>query len=84
MHLHELRRGLNRLRRVVGSDPGEKDAGELKADQRVTITLDPYPDVEFSGKVKSIEKLARPIDRDDHGGRRGGARARAARAASAC
>lgn len=42
----------------------EKDAGELKADQRVTITLDPYPDVEFSGKVKSIDKLARPIDRE--------------------
>jgi multidrug efflux pump subunit AcrA (membrane-fusion protein) len=42
----------------------EKDAGELKADQTVTLTLDPYPDVEFTGKVKSIDKLARPIDRE--------------------
>jgi len=42
----------------------EKDAGELKADQRVTVSLDPYPGVEFTGKVKSIDKLARPIDRE--------------------
>ncbi|HZM87292.1 MAG TPA: HlyD family efflux transporter periplasmic adaptor subunit [Blastocatellia bacterium] len=42
----------------------EKDAGELKAEQTVTLTLDPYPDVEFTGKVKSIDKLARPIDRE--------------------
>ncbi len=42
----------------------EKDAGELKTDQKVTVTLDPYPDVEFTGKVKSIDKLARPIDRE--------------------
>ncbi|MEK6322202.1 MAG: HlyD family efflux transporter periplasmic adaptor subunit [Acidobacteriota bacterium] len=42
----------------------EKDAGELKTDQRVTVTLDPYPGVEFTGKVKSIDKLARPIDRE--------------------
>jgi HlyD family secretion protein len=42
----------------------EKDAGELRADEPVTVTLDPYPGVEFSGKVKSIDKLARPIDRE--------------------
>lgn len=42
----------------------EKDAGELKADQKVTVSLDPYPGVEFTGKVKSIDKLARPIDRE--------------------
>lgn len=42
----------------------EKDAGELKADQVVKLTLDPYPDAEFTGKVKSIDKLARPIDRE--------------------
>jgi len=42
----------------------EKDAGELKADQRVSLTLDPYPGVEFTGRVKSIDKLARPVDRD--------------------
>ena len=42
----------------------EKDAGELKADQVVKLTLDPYPDVAFTGKVKSIDKLARPIDRE--------------------
>ena len=42
----------------------EKDAGELKTDQTVTLRLDPYPDAEFAGKVKSIDKLARPIDRD--------------------
>ena len=42
----------------------EKDAGELRADEPVTVTLDPYPGVEFTGKVKSIDKLARPIDRE--------------------
>lgn len=42
----------------------EKDAGELRPDQPVTVTLDPFPGVEFTGKVKSIDKLARPIDRD--------------------
>ncbi|MCI0485099.1 MAG: HlyD family efflux transporter periplasmic adaptor subunit [Blastocatellia bacterium] len=42
----------------------EKDAGELRADQSVTVTLDPFPGVEFTGKVKRIDKLARPIDRD--------------------
>jgi HlyD family secretion protein len=42
----------------------EKDAGELKAEQKVTLTLDPYPDMEFTGKIKSIDKLARPIDRE--------------------
>jgi len=42
----------------------EKDAGELKVDQSTTFTLDPYPGLEFTGKVKSIDKLARPVDRD--------------------
>ena len=42
----------------------EKDAGELRADQSVTVMLDPFPGVEFTGKVKRIDKLARPIDRD--------------------
>jgi HlyD family secretion protein len=42
----------------------EKDAGELKAEQKVSLTLDPYPDMEFTGKIKSIDKLARPIDRE--------------------
>jgi HlyD family secretion protein len=42
----------------------EKDAGELKKDQPVTITLDPFPGREFTGKVKSIDNLARSIDRD--------------------
>ncbi|HEU0176443.1 MAG TPA: HlyD family efflux transporter periplasmic adaptor subunit [Blastocatellia bacterium] len=40
----------------------EKDAGELKTDQPVTVTLDPFPGQEFTGKVKSIDNLARPID----------------------
>jgi multidrug efflux pump subunit AcrA (membrane-fusion protein) len=40
----------------------EKDAGELKTDQSVTVTLDPFPGREFSGKVKTIDNLARPID----------------------
>jgi RND family efflux transporter MFP subunit len=42
----------------------EKDAGELRAGQPVTLTLDPFPGVEFTGKVKSIDNLARPVDRD--------------------
>ena len=42
----------------------EKDAGELRVDEPVTVTLDPYPGSEFSGKVKNIDKLARPVDRD--------------------
>ena len=42
----------------------EKDAGELHADQPVTVSLDPFPGSQFTGKVKSIEKVARPIDRD--------------------
>jgi HlyD family secretion protein len=42
----------------------EKDAGELRKDQSVTLTLDPFPGVEFTGKVKSIDNLARPVDRD--------------------
>lgn len=41
----------------------EKDAGELKAEQPVTLSLDPFPGREFAGKVKSIDKVARPIDR---------------------
>lgn len=40
----------------------EKDAGELKKDQPVTVTLDPFPGQEFTGKVKTIDNLARPID----------------------
>ena len=42
----------------------EKDAGELRVDQPVKITLDPFPGSSFTGKVKSVDKLARPIDRD--------------------
>jgi HlyD family secretion protein len=41
----------------------EKDAGELKAEQPVTFTLDPFPGRSFNGKVKAIDKVARPIDR---------------------
>jgi HlyD family secretion protein len=40
----------------------EKDAGELKTDLPVTVTLDPFPGHEFTGKVKTIDNLARPID----------------------
>src|SRR4030095_15497517 len=40
----------------------EKDAGELKTDQPVTVTLDPFPGQEFTGKVKTIDNLARAID----------------------
>lgn len=42
----------------------ERDAGELKPDQSVTITLDPFPGFEVGGKVKTIDKVARSIDRD--------------------
>ncbi len=42
----------------------EKDAGELRKDQPVKITLDPFPGIEFTGKVKNIDNLARPIERD--------------------
>jgi multidrug efflux pump subunit AcrA (membrane-fusion protein) len=42
----------------------EKDAGELRVDQPVKVTLDPFPGSAFTGKVKSVDKLARPIDRD--------------------
>jgi multidrug efflux pump subunit AcrA (membrane-fusion protein) len=42
----------------------EKDAGELRAAEPVTVVLDPYPGIEFTGKVKSIDKLARPVDRE--------------------
>ncbi len=41
----------------------EKDAGELRTDQTATVVLDPFPGREFTGKVKTIDKLARPIDR---------------------
>ncbi len=41
----------------------EKDAGELRADQTATVVLDPFPGREFTGKVRTIDKLARPIDR---------------------
>ncbi len=42
----------------------EKDAGELRKDQPVTVTLDPFPGMEFAGKVKSIDNIARPIEGD--------------------
>jgi HlyD family secretion protein len=42
----------------------EKDAGELRAGEPVTVRLDPYPGTTFTGKVKAIEKVARSIDRD--------------------
>jgi HlyD family secretion protein len=42
----------------------EKDAGELRVGQPVTVTLDPFPGKEFSGKVKSIDNIARPIEGD--------------------
>lgn len=42
----------------------EKDAGQLKVNQTVTVTLDPFPGKEFTGKVKNIDNLARPVDRD--------------------
>ncbi|MEW6735909.1 MAG: HlyD family efflux transporter periplasmic adaptor subunit [Acidobacteriota bacterium] len=40
----------------------EKDAGELRVEQPVKVTLDPYPGVEFTGKIKNIDNLARPLD----------------------
>lgn len=40
----------------------EKDAGELRKDQPVTIALDPFPGQEFSGKVKTIDNLARALE----------------------
>lgn len=42
----------------------EKDAGELRKDQRVTMTLDPFPGRSITGRVKTIDSLARPIERD--------------------
>lgn len=42
----------------------EKDAGELRAGQSASVTLDPFPGRQFSGTVKNIDNLARPIDRD--------------------
>jgi HlyD family secretion protein len=42
----------------------EKDAGELRKDQPVLVTLDPFPGKEFSGKVKSIDNVARSIEGD--------------------
>lgn len=41
----------------------EKDAGQIAAGQPVRLRLDPFPDVEFHGAIKSIDKLARPIER---------------------
>jgi multidrug efflux pump subunit AcrA (membrane-fusion protein) len=40
----------------------EKDAGELKKDQPVAVSLDPFPGREFAGRVKTIDNLARAID----------------------
>ncbi len=40
----------------------EKDAGELRKEQPVTITLDPFPGQQFSGKVKTIDNLARSLE----------------------
>lgn len=40
----------------------EKDAGELRIGEQATISLDPFPGSNFSGKVKNIDRLARPID----------------------
>jgi HlyD family secretion protein len=42
----------------------EKDAGELRKDQNVSFTLDPFPGRSFTGRVKNIDSLARPIERD--------------------
>ena len=36
----------------------EKDAGELRADQHVTVTLDPFPGVEFTGRVRNVDRLS--------------------------
>jgi multidrug efflux pump subunit AcrA (membrane-fusion protein) len=42
----------------------EREAGDLAVGQSVTVTLDPFPGTTFTGKLKSVDKLARPIDRD--------------------
>src|SRR5581483_2318168 len=42
----------------------EKDAGELRPEEKVTLSLDPFPGSMFTGKVKSIDKVERAIDRD--------------------
>ncbi len=42
----------------------EKDAGELRIGSPAVIALDPFPGQTFSGRVKTIDKLARPLDRD--------------------
>jgi HlyD family secretion protein len=42
----------------------EKDAGELRVGQRTTLTLDPFPGMSYSGRVRQIDSLARPIDRE--------------------
>ncbi len=42
----------------------EKDAGELRPGEPATVSLDPFPGVVFAGKVKTIDRLARPLDRD--------------------
>jgi multidrug efflux pump subunit AcrA (membrane-fusion protein) len=42
----------------------EKDAGELRPGQPATVTLDPFPGLQYTGKVKQIDNLARPLDRD--------------------
>ncbi len=42
----------------------EKDAGELRPGQPAVVTLDPFPGLEYAGKVKQIDNLARPLDRD--------------------
>lgn len=41
----------------------EKDAGEVRTGQSVTVSLDPFPGSRFTGTIKSIDKVARPIDR---------------------
>jgi len=41
----------------------EKDAGELRQGQPVKLTLDPYPATSYTGKVKSVDKVARALDR---------------------
>ncbi|HYK88115.1 MAG TPA: HlyD family efflux transporter periplasmic adaptor subunit [Acidobacteriota bacterium] len=42
----------------------EKDAGELRVGETADITLDPFPDAVFTGRIKNIDRLARPLDRD--------------------
>jgi HlyD family secretion protein len=42
----------------------EKDAGELRVGQRATVSLDPFPGISYTGKVRQIDSLARAIDRD--------------------